>query len=48
MDRARKYLVKVGLGYVQTESGPFILDLGGIVNRPMIGAKAGGAVGLMK
>ena|SRR5687767_7310112 len=43
-----KYLVKFGLGYVQTESGPFILDLGGIVNRAMTGAKAGGAVEFVK
>ena len=27
-----KYLVKVG-GYVQSDSGPFVLDLGAIVNR---------------
>ena len=41
-----KYLVKFGPGYVQTESGPF--ELGAIVNGAMTGAKAGGAVGLVK
>jgi hypothetical protein len=40
--------VKFGPGYVQTESGPFILELGAIVNGAMTGAKAGGAVGLVK
>jgi hypothetical protein len=33
-----KYLVKVGPGYVQSESGPFVLDLGAIVKRAVTGA----------
>ena len=43
-----KYLVMVGSGYVQTESGPFIPDLGAIGNRAMTGAQAGGAAVLVK
>jgi hypothetical protein len=42
-----KCLVKVGPGYVQSESGPFVLDLGLSANRAMAGTKAGGAVGLL-
>jgi hypothetical protein len=39
-----RYLVKVGAGYVQgAESGPFILDLGEVLNRGMVGAKIGAA-----
>jgi hypothetical protein len=30
----------------RTESGPFIIDLGALVNRAVTEAKAGGAVGL--
>ena len=43
-----RYPVKVGPGHVQSESGPFVLDLGAIVNRAMTGAKAGGVAGLVK
>lgn len=43
-----KYLVKVGPGYVQSESGPFILDLGAIVNRAMTGSRTGAVAGLLK
>ena len=43
-----RYLVKVGPGYVQSDSGPFVLDLGAILNRAMTGAKAGGVARLVK
>ena len=43
-----KYLVKVGPGYMQAESGPLVLDLGALINRAMTWAKAGGAAGLVK
>jgi hypothetical protein len=41
-----RYLVKVGAGYVQgAESGPFILDLGEVLNRSMVGARIGAGLG---
>jgi hypothetical protein len=42
-----KYLVKVGPGYVQSDSGPFVLDLGALVNRAMTGANTGAAAPLL-
>jgi hypothetical protein len=42
-----KYLVKVGPGYVQSESGAFVLDLGATVNRAMTGADTGAAAPLL-
>lgn len=33
---------------VQSESGPFILDLGAIVNRAMTGSRTGAVAGLLK
>jgi hypothetical protein len=42
-----KCLVKVGPDYLQSESGPFVLDLGLSANRAMTGTKTGGAAGLL-
>jgi hypothetical protein len=43
-----KYLVKVGPGHVQSESGAFVLDLSAIVNRAMTERKQGDATGVVK
>jgi hypothetical protein len=44
-----RYLVKVGAGYVQGDSEPYVLDLGEVLNRSMVGARIGaGLAGLLK
>ena len=43
-----RYLVRVGPGYVQSDKGPFILDLGSIPAMGQIGPALGGAAGLVQ
>ena len=43
-----RYLVRVGPGYVQSDKGPFILDLGSIPAMGQIGPALGGAAGLLQ
>jgi hypothetical protein len=43
-----KYLVGVEPVYVQSDSGPFVLDLCAILNRALGGSHAGGVAGLVR